>query len=275
MKKIVLLLLALGCGLAARAACPERIAAFYSAYMRNMLHGDDARNRALCETRMSRALIEKLRRIASSTGADAVIRAQDVTEESIETLCVRELGNDWYMVGYCWRKGDETTKTEIPLKARATDDGCRIVYITPVWNGTRYGDDLLSDIGNTPLRIRRDPGEAFLDAFYRDYLSRYVSMPERLPELLDSLRARHLSPRAIRAFEAAASDYRSDGVEGYDLLIDSFDFDRLWYDSFDIRPQDGRYRVEYRTGNRIQVILVELQACGDGYLIDGIATDER
>lgn len=48
-------------------------------------------------------------------------------------------GGDWYMVRYRWWRTD-TRQIEIPLKAQRIDGRWRIVRITPIDGGNRYGD---------------------------------------------------------------------------------------------------------------------------------------
>lgn len=271
MKKIVILFLILGYGLVSRAACPERIQAFYTAYMGNLLDGDCLKNKELCESCMTRALIRKIQRISSATGVDAVIRSQDINEDAIRSLSVRSLGDDWYMVRYLWDKDDAKTATEIPLKVLSTGDAWQIVYITPIWNGVRYGDHLLLTEEDRPQTISQESGQAFLESFYQAYLAPYVRMSENLPDELHALRAKYLTSQAIREFQRAEQDQSGDGVEGYDFLIDNFDFDGLWYDSLYIQSLDNGYIVEYKSGNLVHKIIIALKKCGGNYFIDGIS----
>lgn len=271
MKKIIFLFIALGYAFVSWAACPEQIKAFYSAYMSNLLVGDNLKNKELCEVYMTPALIQKIQRIAYATGVDAVIRSQDINEDAIQSLSVRNLEGDWYLVRYLWDKGDEKTAIEIPLKAHNIGNTCRIVYITPIWNGTRYGDSLLSIVVDAPQVINQKSGLAFLESFYLTYLSSYFHMSENLPAELDALRSKYLTSRAILEYQGAERDQLGDGLDGYDILIDNFDFDVLWYGSFHIQPLDGRYVVEYKSDNQIHKITIVLKICDGNYYIDGIS----
>lgn len=271
MKKIIILFIALGYSLVSWAACPERIKAFYSAYMHNLSNGDDLKNKELCEVYMTQALIQKIQRITNATGVNAVIRGQDINEDAIQSLSVRNLGDDWYIVRYFWDKEDEKTATEIPLKVQNTSDTCRIVYITPIWNGTLYGDNLLSTVEDIPQEISQKSGLAFLISFYQAYLSPYIRMSENLQAELNILRSQYLTSRAILEFQSAEQNQLGDGLEGYDFLIDNFDFDGLWYDSLHIQPLDNGYVVEYKSGNLVHKMIIVLKKCDGNYFIDGIS----
>ena len=117
-----------------------RIKSFYNEYMSNVMEGRD--NDSLCRSYMSENLIMKLKHITETTGADPIIRAQDMNDDALKTLSVKDLGDDWYMVEYRWDEDRPETVTRIPLKAVEEDGRCSIVYIVPVWDGEKYGDSL-------------------------------------------------------------------------------------------------------------------------------------
>lgn len=253
-----------------RAACPERIEAFYKAYMRNLLQ-DTASNAALCASYLTEGLIARVGRIASATGADPIVRAQDMNEDAISTLSVESLGGNWYLVKYCWRKGDASSAVEIPLKTQQIDGVCRICYITPVWHGSRYGDELTACASETGAGIDRTSAESFLKSFYDVYLAVYCAMPEDLEARLAALRAECLSQQAAVQFAEAVGENLRDGLYGYDALIGQFDFDCLWRSSLEIKHvSDSRYRVAYCSGNETHEIVLTVGKSADEYLIERI-----
>lgn len=274
MKRMFALLLALCFALSCRAACPERIEAFYKAYMRNLLQ--DVPNAALCTSYLTEGLIARVGRIANATGADAIVRAQDMNEDAIATLSVEPLGGDWYLVRYYWRKGDTSSAVEIPLKTQEIDGECRISYITPVWHGSRYGDELTACASAAGAKIDRTSAESFLKSFYDLYLAAYCAMPKDLEARLAALRAGSLSQQAAAQFAEAAEENLRDGLCGYDALIDQFDFDCLWRQSLEITHAGGsRYRVAYCAGNEMHEIVLTVEKSADGYLIGGIEPQVR
>ena len=64
------------------ASCVESIKEFYTAYMNNMLQ-NNRENTALCDKYFTPGLQEKVYRFTSATGANAIIRAQDMNEDAI------------------------------------------------------------------------------------------------------------------------------------------------------------------------------------------------
>ncbi len=101
---------------------------FYFVYMRNFLKGKD--NSDLCRTHMSDELISQLRERTVATGADAVIHAQDMNDDAIETLKVEPVGDDWYLVKYFWNRNKPESVTTIRVKAVRDEIGvCKILEI--------------------------------------------------------------------------------------------------------------------------------------------------
>ena len=145
MKNRAILLIALfilsGFGNIAFASCMERVKEFYLQYMSN-IEGefDSEKDKELKETYLTETLLNKsIPEMVERTDADPIIRAQDMNKTGIETLAVNSLGSDWYMVSYYWKKGDESTLTQIPVKTTGAGDSCKICYITPEWEGLEYG----------------------------------------------------------------------------------------------------------------------------------------
>lgn len=249
--------------------CSEQIKAFYASYLNNVLQGNS--NAALCKTHLTQELSEKVRRIGNATGSDPVIRAQDANRDAVETLTVDALGGDWYMVAYLWQKGDERSRVEIPLRAQALDGSCKITYIVPIWNGSRFGDDLLTCRCGKRSEIDQRSGLAFLKSFYDAYLALYCAMPADLNAQLASLRARFLSQNALEQFANAASENLLDGLQGYDLLIDNFDFDCLWCGQVEFTHLKGDdYRITYKAGDKVCKIVVTVGKTDGGYRIEAL-----
>ena len=223
---------------------------------------------------MTQALRMKIQRISYVTGADAVIRAQDVSEDAIQSLSVESVGKNWYLVHYFFDEKNENTKTVIPLKVRDVGDTCQIVYITPIWNGNLYGDDLLSNAKPNFMAISQESEMSFIESFYSCYLSLYISMSDNLQSNLNILRSKYLTYRAICEFKGAEQNQLEDGMGGYDLLIDNFDFDCQWYSLFHINRLGNGYVVEYKSSNKLHRIIVTLKKCNDNYYIDGISIDK-
>lgn len=268
MKKVTAVLLLLCCNYVCIGACSTTTKEFYRSYLNNFLQ-DDSKNVVLCEIYLTEELIYKVDRLTSATGADPIIRGQDATKDAIETLSVEELGDDWYLVKYLFRKGDKNTLVEIPLKAQNVNGKCKITYITPIWNDSQYGDKLLTCQGKGSNKIDQTSELQFIKSFYNAYISQYCAMPKDLSSKLSSLRQHYLSPAALAQFKSAESENLKDGLAGYDMLIDNFDFDCLWYWSLEITHLNGsNYQITYNTGNQIHKTVITIKKQGNNYLID-------
>lgn len=268
MKRLVAVLIAL-CAVhsVSRGACPERIREFYAAYLTDFLQ-NGSRYEALRREFLTPELVARMERVGNATGGDPIIRAQDTSPDALGSLTVTELPGDWYMVSYRTREGG--TPVEIPLKAQLVDGSCKITYITPIWHGTRYRDELLACPG-TAAQIDTGSALSFLRSFYEAYLAAYCAMPRDLDDRLAALREQWLSPHARELFRSAEAEARLDGTPGYDALVAGFDFDCLWFPELQITPlPDNRYRVTYPVGETIHRIEVMVTGENDNYHIDDI-----
>lgn len=117
----------------------EAIRACYAEYLNDMLHGSGRRGDTLLREMLTPECYEWFYREVEATDANPLLRAQDTTEDALATLTVEPLGGDWYMVRYHWWRTD-TRQIEILLKAQWIDGRWRIVRITPIDGGNRYGD---------------------------------------------------------------------------------------------------------------------------------------
>lgn len=144
MKRLLFVMLFVSMGLICKAQLqpPVRtdkqcLKSFYGEYMTNVMEGRD--NAGLCRMYMPEGLILKLGRETAVTGADAVIRAQDVSEDALRTLSVADLDNGWHMVEYRWDADRPETEVRIPVKTMSEDGTSTIAYIVPEWMPTgRY-----------------------------------------------------------------------------------------------------------------------------------------
>lgn len=249
-------------------ACIEEIKTFYTTYLTNKLH-DDSKNEVLCKKHFTEEMFSKFLRLVNATDADPVIRAQDANTDAIETINVERLEEDWYLVSYLWNKNDSSTLTKIPLKAQNIEGNCKITYITPIWNGSQYGDELLSCEYERTNKISQTSGQSFLQDFYKAYVAVYCAMPKDVSTQLLSLRLNNLSQNAIDQLEDAELENRKDGLNGFDLLIDNFDFDCLWYKNIKFSQlNNDDYQITYLAGNKTYKIKVTIKRKGNRYLID-------
>lgn len=257
-------------------ACLDEVKMFYKSYMTNFLKGR-LNNEHLLEKYLTAGLVAKIKRMTYATWCDPIIRAQDVNEDAISSLMVKARENDWYVVSYLWNKKDSTTKTEIPLKAKCIDGKCKIVYITPEVNGVLYGDAMLACCEDMSIsKIDETSGKTFVESFYNAYLALYCAMSEDINAQLSSLRLSHLSPIALQQFKKAELENQEDGCYGYDLLINDFDFDSMWYKSLKVAQlSNDRFLISYQKGVTICKIRIQIECQQGKYLIHSISLSEN
>lgn len=253
-------------------ACLDEVKTFYTSYIMNVLNGN-SNNEALCKKYLTEGLAAKIQRMINTSGVDPIIRSQDVNADAIKTLAVRTIVSDWYMVSYLWNEKDSTTLTEIPLKAQSIDGKCKIVYITPVENGVQYGDEMLSCCENmSASKIDETSGKSFIESFYKVYLAFYCAMSKDTDAKLSSLRLSNLSPTALQQFKKAESENQEDGLYGYDLLINNFYFDCMWFNSLKfVQLSNDNYQITYQAGVKIYKINIKIEYENGKYLINNIS----
>jgi hypothetical protein len=247
---------------------------FYKAYTSNFL-SEISSNDSLVRQYLTQGLIEKTGRMTAVTDSDPIIRAQDFREDIMETLKVKYLEGNWYMLSYDWVVDSEVNHTDIPLRVTKTDGHYMIDYITPAWNGSLHGDSLLY---NHPERVEIDASTplSLLKTFYTAYTMEYCSMSSGLNRRLAALRAEYLTSSALAQFEEAANEYKLlDGHDNYDLLIDNFDFDRLWIPSMKyVQLDKDAYRISYAGGETFSNIKLKVIWKGEEYRIDSITVEK-
>lgn len=253
-------------------ACLDEIKTFYTSYMMNVLNGN-SKNEALCETYLTDELSAKIQRMINVSGVDPIIRSQDVNSDAIKTLNVRKIADDWYMVSYLWNEKNNATLTKIPLKVKIVNGKCKIAYITPIENGVQYGDELLSCFENVrSVKINNESGKSFIESFYKNYLATYCGMCKDMNAKLSFLRKSHLSQTALEQFRKVELEKLDDGLSGYDLLINNFDFDCMWCKSLKfVQLSNDNYLVTYQAGVKIHKINIKIEYQDGRYLIKDIS----
>lgn len=175
------------------------------------------------------------------------------------------------MVRYYWDKKDSTTIKEIPIKVQSINGKCLITYITPIWSGSRYGDELISCKSKNPLHINQETAQAFLESFYKLYIAEYAEMSKDLRSKLALLRNQHLSENALGQYKNAEFENSMDGHGGYDLLIDNYDFDRVWSESLKFKQlRDNDYLVSYKVNGKTYKIVISIKKIGNEYIVNEI-----
>ena len=226
---------------------------------------------------LTKAMQEKVWRMSYDSDINPVIRAQDIPEDSCETLKIEPLEDSWYMVSYIMGKGTEyEDKVAIPVKVVREDGEYRVGYIVPYYLGQTYGDNLWYS-GDTYPAVDRSEPLAFVKGFYALYMAKSGSLLPGLSRSLAEVRAEYLTPKALKQFAEAEKSYLLDG-KGYDLLLHGFDFEYSCSSSLKVVPLEGKeaYSVSYEIpGRESGTVCVEVVKQEGKYYIDGIYGKEN
>lgn len=226
----------------------EQIRLFYNLYMECIETGNRKMESDMLDKFLTPEMQKKRGRLVDATGADPILRAQDVPQHGRETLTCRHLESDWFEVAYRtfdWGVQDTVT-IRIPVRTEEDKKGkVRINYIVPEWGGSRYGDYLF-DIHPQKVTDQLD-ARTLVETFFKAYVYPYATMSPSLEKDLEQLRKRYCTPFLQEKYAAIKQEYLKDG-ETKDPLIDYADFDIFWYPSIRIDPIDSiTFRIVYDT----------------------------
>lgn len=226
----------------------EQIRLFYNLYMECIETGNRKMESDMLDKFLTPEMQKKRGRLVDATGADPILRAQDVPQHGRETLTCRHLESDWFEVAYRtfdWGVQDTVT-IRIPVRTEEDKKGkVRINYIVPEWGGSRYGDYLF-DIQPQKVTDQLD-ARTLVETFFKAYVYPYATMSPSLEKDLEQLRKRYCTPFLQEKYAAIKQEYLKDG-ETKDPLIDYADFDIFWYPSIRIDPIDSiTFQIVYDT----------------------------
>lgn len=227
----------------------EQIRFFYDRYMECIETGNRKMGSDLLRSFLTPEMQKKRGRLIDATGADPILRAQDVSEHGRQTLTCRHLEGNWFEVAYrsfSWGVQDTVT-IRIPMRTEEDEKGrVRINYIVPEWGGSRYGDYLF-DIQSQRIIDRLD-ARIFVETFFKAYVYPYATMSPSLEQDLEQLRKRYCTPSFLRGkYAAIKQEYLEDG-ESIDPLINCADFDAFWHPSIRVDSIDSlTFRISYDT----------------------------
>ncbi|MBR8719833.1 hypothetical protein IX307_001057 [Bacteroides pyogenes] len=244
---------------------------FYMSYASNVAHGFDSKNEALLNENMTQALIGKVKRMRAATQSDPIIRAQDFNLKDINTFEVSHLEGGWYSVNYV-QGAKEKKRVDIPIRITNMDNKLLIDYITPEWNNSLYGDSLLCKQETTSQTIDSSSPVSLLKTFYAVYTMEYCIMPIDLTNRLDVLCKKHCTQKAFDEIQEARAN-----TPTYDLLIDYYDFDKLWQPTLTFTQLMGdEYKVSYTKWQNITTnIYVSIIKKDGTYFIDDIRVERE
>ncbi len=221
---------------------------------------------------LTKAMQERVWKMGCDYDMDPIIRAQDVPEDSCESLKIEALDNDWYMVSYEQTFEDKSTHNRIPVKVVREDGELRIGYIVPDYLGQTYGDSLWYSADTFPTVDRSRPLD-FVRSFYEFYMAKSGSLSVGLSQELATVRTEYLTDKALKQFSEAEEHYLQDGCDGYDLLLNKFNFEYPCHSSLKVTPLKGEsayyvsYRQPYGSTDTLRIEVVKQEG---KYYIDGI-----
>lgn len=246
------------------------VADFYKQYITNVCAGmeDGEKNIALKEESLTEGLIEKLDRVVQATHADAILRAQDITDEALTSLTVEPLSEGWYMVKYT----NAEYSIAIPVRVVNREGVMKIDYIVPEWNKEQYGNDVVCE-GEVTANIDYSTPLAFVRSFYSAYAMAYCSVEPDLSLRTKEIREKCLTELAINKFNEADKD--NEGI-GYDLIIDNYDFDITWEPTIEVSDLGSNvYEVAYKSwgGSVENRVKLKVDRVDDKYMISDLMTN--
>jgi hypothetical protein len=250
----------------------QEIEKFYTSYATHIMKMQDAANDSILQLYCTDRLLSKIGRMKLATQSDPIIRSQDFSKSSISTLQVKHLKNNWYMVNYT--QSFDNKQIRIPIRIMH-NKRIMIDYITPEWNDSLYGDSLFFE-KPIPVAIDDSTPLSLLKTFYDAYTMEYCSMPSDLISRLETLRKKYLTTNALTQFKSVININDMNYLFGYDLLIDYYDFDRLWIPSIKfIHLDNNTYQMQYtKWENNTTTITLSVVKQNNKYKINDIKREK-
>ena len=196
------------------------IVSFYKAYMSDSLSWKE--QDSLTRQMLTPGAYEKVKRASQSTDCDQILRAQDFSAYGKNTLKCRHLAANWYEISYQFVPNQDAVF--IPLRVEpGVDCHPRIDYIVPEWGNRQWGDTMF-DIPKVDVKRDKDV-LTFVSTFYKRYVYSYVTNSSTIDADRKKLCKRFCTPALCDSIEKARVN---DGYEGFDAIINDYDFDALW-----------------------------------------------
>ena len=227
----------------------KQIKHFYVRYMKAMEDGDDEMREALVQQFLTKEMQAKMGRLVDATGANPLLRTQDVSAFGRQSLQCKHLEDDWYMVSYRWSEMD-SIGIHIPLKIVKDANGQpRIGYVTPEYTREGYGNQIF-DISAVYVKDNKD-AYTFVETFFKAYIYPYVMMTPSLEQDLARLRQTYFTAEMQIKYTTISQMFLED-ANPIDPLIGCADFDAFWYSSLNVESIGSNlFTVWYNTGNGI------------------------
>lgn len=265
------LLLFAGCHLVQSVSETEQIKHFYLRYMEAIEVGDDEMTESLVQQFLTKEMQAKMGRLVDATGANPLLRAQDVSAFGRQSLRCRYLEDDWYMVSYQWSEKD-SVGTHIPLKIVKDAKGeSRIGYITPEFAREGYGNQIF-DVSAVDVIDDKD-AYTFVETFFKAYVYPYVRMTPSLKEDLAFLRQTYFTADMQKTYATMSQLFLED-ANPIDPLVGCADFDAFWYASLKVDSiGNNPFTVSYNTCDGIISVKLAVTRKNGEYRISDLKLD--
>lgn len=246
---VILALLFAGMSFTQSLSDTKQIKHFYVRYMKAMEDGDDEMREALVQQFLTKEMQAKMGRLVNATGANPLLRTQDVSAFGRQSLQCRHLEDDWYMVSYRWSEMD-SAGIHIPLKIVKDANGQpRIGYVTPEYTREGHGNQIF-DISAIDVKDDKD-AYTFVETFFKAYIYPYVMMTPSLEQDLARLRQTYFTAEMQIKYTTMSQMFLED-ANPIDPLIGCADFDAFWYSSLKVESIGSNlFTVQYNTGDGI------------------------
>lgn len=221
----------------------SHIVSFYKAYMSDSRSWKE--QDSLTRRMLTPEAYEKVKRASRSTDCDQILRAQDCSVYGRNTVKCRHLGANWYEVSYQFAPNQDTVF--IPLRVESkVNRHPRIDYIVPEWGGRQWGDAMF-DVPK--VNVERDKDVlTFVSTFYKRYVYSYAMNSSAIDADRKKLGKRFCTPALCDSIEQARVNRRDDdGLDGFDAIINDYDFDALWFNELAFSTIDkNKVQVSFR-----------------------------
>ncbi len=208
-----------------RARIQSRIVSLYKAYMSDSLSWKE--QDSLTRQMLTPEAYEKVKRATRATDCDQIVRAQDYSDYGRNTVKCHHLGADWYEVSYQFAPNEEPVF--IPLRVESgMGSHPRIDYIVPEWGGRQWGDAMF-DVPKVEVERGKDV-LTFVSTFYKRYVYSYVTNSATIDTDRKELCKQFCTQTLCDSIEQARVNHGiDDGLDGFDTVINDYDFDALWF----------------------------------------------
>ena len=273
MKKCISISIFICCALAAFATghAPQIVANYltdqWKEYMQAINRMNPDEKDSIKANLLTPGMYEKIGRMTGDTGADCIIRAQDVNDFGINDLKCRHLEGDWYEITYRWSEKDEPI--QIPIRATTDAEGdIKVSYIAPECAGDKYGDKYLA-VPKTKV-VDNGTTKQFVETYYAAYTYPFLSISTDCEKQSRAVRDKYCTAQLCKRIDDWLANEAPEDI--FDPFICGIDFDNICHWPVNVK-EDGQNDFTVSFGNRSLKVFV---AKTDGrWVISNITTNTR